>query len=360
MRVMGFPGRYIQGAGALRSLGPILRELGFRTPLVLSDDVVERALSDEVPGALERSGLPYRRLRFSGECTREAIDEAAAATRSAGADIVIALGGGKTIDTSKGVARKLGCGLAVAPTVASNDSPTSRLIVIYDDSHRLVAVDSLARNPDVVLVDTAVVAHAPVRFFRAGIGDAVSKRYEVAQCTMAGGANFFQGAPPEIATVLANRCHEVIVQQGEAAIAAVERNEVTHDVESVIEATVLLSGVGFESGGLSVSHALLRGLSSLPRASSSLHGEQVAYGTVVQMLLEERPERELSEHRELLRRLGLPRTLSELGVGEVSAAEVARIAELTMAAPYIGNFQRRLTAAEIARAIARAEAPGAR
>lgn len=360
MRVMGFPGRYVQGPGAIGSLGELARESGCRAPMVLCDDVVERALGERVPKALAGASLPYSRLRFAGECTHGAIDEGAAQAAAAGADLIIGLGGGKTIDTAKGIARQLGCRLMIAPTVASNDSPTSRLIVIYDASHRLVEVQLMARNPDVVLVDTQVVVEAPQRFFRAGIGDALSKRYEAAQCASAGGLNFFGGTPPDTAGVLANRCHDVIVERGEQALADVARRCVTPDVESVIEATVLLSGLGFESGGLSISHALLRGLSALPAAAASLHGEQVAWGTIVQLVLEERPAHEQRAHRELLLRLGLPDSLGALGFGALSAEEIRQVATLTVAAPYITNFSRPLTADDIARAIEQAESAAAR
>jgi glycerol dehydrogenase len=358
MRIIGFPGRYVQGPGALDALGALAAELGASRPVVVSDDAVEAAVGATVTDSLARAGLVARRLRFEGECTREAIDALAAQARDAAADLVIALGGGKALDTGKGIARALGLRLAVAPTVASNDAPTSRLIVRYDASHRLVGVDYLARNPDLVLVDTEAIVRAPVRFFRAGLGDALSKRYEAAQCARAGGTNFFGGTPPDTAGVLAERCHRAIVELGEAALADVARHRTTPAVESVVEATVLLSGLGFESGGLSVSHALLRGLSAVPALGGALHGEQVAYGTVVQLLLEGRDAAEIDAHRGLLARLGLPATLAALGLPAPADAQLDEIAALTMAAPYIGHFQRPLDASAIAGAMRRAEAMG--
>lgn len=358
LRVIGFPGRYVQGPGALRSLGALVRELGGERPVVVSDDVVDAALGDRVPQALEAASLAATRLRFAGECTRAAIAGLSGQARDARADLVVALGGGKTIDTAKGIARTLGARLVIAPTVASNDSPTSRLIVVYDDTHRLVGVDYLARNPDLVLVDTEVIARAPVRFFRAGIGDAISKRYEAAQCARAGGLNFFGGTPPDTAGILADRCHAAIVAHGGAALEAVGRQACTAAVESVVEATVLLSGLGFESGGLSLSHALLRGFSAVPELAGALHGEQVAFGTIVQLVLEDRAAAELEAHLALLTRLGLPTTLAALGWNRVSGGQLAQVASLTMAAPYISHFQSVLTADAIARAIARADAAG--
>lgn len=357
-RVIGFPGRYVQGPGALERLGTLILELGGRRPVLVSDDVVEAALGELVPRALTQAGLEPRRLRFAGECTRAAVSDLAAQARSVDADMVIALGGGKTIDTAKGVARELGAALVVAPTVASNDSPTSRLIVLYDEAHRLIGVDYLARNPDLVLVDTSVIVQAPLRFFRAGIGDAISKRFEAAQCAAAGGRNFFGGLPPGIARVMADHCHMVIVEHGFAALQDVERRSATPAVEAVTEATVLLSGLAFESGGLSLSHALLRGLTAIPALALALHGEMVAFGSVVQLVLERRPERELLEHVALLARLGLPVTLGELGQDLLTAQELQLVGDLTLKAPYAGNFERVLGIQDVPSAVIAADALG--
>ncbi len=358
LRVIGFPGRYVQGPGALDVLGALVGELGCRRPVVISDDVVHLALEDAVPRALTHAGIEFRRLRFEGECTRAAVADMAAQARAANADMVIALGGGKTIDTAKGAARELGTALVVIPTVASNDSPTSRLIVLYDEAHRLVGVDYLARNPDLVLVDTSIIVKAPARFFRAGIGDAISKRFEAAQCGAAGGRNFFGGLPPDIARVMADRCHAVIVENGLVALRDVERHEPTPAVEAVTEATVLLSGLGFESGGLSLSHALLRGLTAVPALAAALHGEMVAFGTVVQLVLERRSKEELHQHLTLLARLQLPVTLSELGQASLTDEDLRHIGELTLKAPYAGNFERPLCIEDLKLAIIEADASG--
>lgn len=358
-RIMGFPGRYIQGPGALDALGGVLAELRLVRPVLLADAVARPAIEAAVQTTLRRQGIEPHWLFFLGECSRDAIATHAAQAEAAGADGIVALGGGKTIDTAKGVSMGKRLPIVIAPTVASNDSPTSRLIVLYDDQHRLVGVDRLPRNPDVVLVDTDVIVRAPVRFFRAGIGDAISKQMESAQCAAAGGLNFHGGRPAHTALMLARRCHQVIVEQGEAALGCVTRGVGGEPVEAVVEATVLLSGLGFESGGLSVSHALLRGFSAVPEMAGSLHGEQVAFGSFVQLLLEQVPEPALLAHRDLLRRLGLPINLAELGLADASDDALQRIAELTLEAPYIGHFTRALDAPALCAALRRADRLGA-
>lgn len=359
-RTAGFPGRYIQGSGALELLGEVARDLAASSLLMVCDDTVDRLLGESLRSRLSASGMPARRLAFRGECTRAEIEARVAEARQGGSGAVVAMGGGKAIDTGKGVAKALSAPLIVAPTVASNDSATSRLIVLYDDRHRLAGVDLLPRNPDVVLVDSLQISRAPLRFFRAGMGDALSKRFEAAQTLAAGGLNFHGGRPPAVAALFADRCYAVIRDQGPSAVAAVREGNLDESVEAVIEATVLLSGIGFETGGLSLAHALLRGLSAIPALASSLHGEAVAFGTVTQILVEcdrgQRAPAVLEEFLVLLERIGLRVSLESLGHGQLSADELAQVVATTLAAPYAAHFPPGTDADVLGQAILKADA----
>ncbi|HYD67069.1 glycerol dehydrogenase [Azospirillum sp.] len=359
IRAMGFPGRYLQGPGASAEIPALLAEFGVRAPAIVADAVVSDALLGPLSQRLQAAGLAVHPLHFPGECTAATIAELAATFRAAGADSVVALGGGKTIDTSKGIAKACGVPLVVAPSIASNDSPTSRLIVLYDEAHRVAGVELMRRNPDAVVVDTNFVVQAPVRFFRAGIGDALSKRFEAGQCAVAPDArNFFGTRPPRTAGLLADRCYDVIRGHGAEALADVAAHRTTEAVETVVEATVLLSGLGFESGGLSLAHALLRGFSAIPAMAGALHGEMVAYGTIVQLCAEQRPADEIAEFAGFVASLGLPVRLADLGWAAPDDAGLRLIAERTCAAPYIGHFQRPLDADAVRGAILEAESVG--
>ena len=121
---------------------------------------------------------------------------------------------------------------------------------------------------------------------------------------------------------------------------------------------VLLTGLGFERGGLSVSHALTRGFAALPSFAQALHGETVAFGTLVQRVLEQPGPDALRAHASLLVRLGLPATFEALGQAVLSPAELELIGAATMGVSYIGNFDRPLSAGIVAHGLAEADRLG--
>jgi len=358
-KAIGFPGRYVQGPGALTALGPLMEEFGGRVAAVLVGDNARAASGEDTRASLEGAGRSIQFLRFKGECTAPAIAEYAAQAAAFRADTIVALGGGKVIDTGKGVARTLNALLIVVPTIASTDAPTSRSIVMYDDSHRVTGVVRMRRNPDAVVVDTDIVARAPLRFFAAGIGDALSKKFEVTQCYRLGAKNFYGTPSPPVALLLAERCYATIAEFGEAACKRIESTgKPDETVERVVEATVLFSGLGFESGGLSMAHALSRGLGAHPQIGHALHGEVVAFGTIAQLLAEERPRDEVRAHVGLTRRLGLPVTLAQLGAPSIDDVAMQEIARLTCEAPYIANMSPRADQARIVEMLRAADALG--
>jgi len=337
-RAFGGPHRYLQGPGALKELAALVPLYGRRPFIVLDTamfDILRPELAAILPGGADEGQFG----RFSGECSAGQIDAMAAKAEAASSDLVIAIGGGKAIDTAKGVRILRGGGLIVVPTVASNDAPTSRLAVIYTEAHVLSEVRLMTTNPDAVVVDTEIIARAPRRFFVAGIGDALSKKFEAEQCYASGGLNFYKARPTELAVAIADQCYRVIRRDSAAALLAVDMRKPNAEFESVVEGTILLSGLGFESGGLSIAHALTRGFSAVPSLGGSLHGEQVGFGLLVQLCLEGRSDAFLADMVAFYRAVNLPTNLNELGFSGDLQQAFETIASRSIAeAPYIRQF----------------------
>lgn len=356
LRIFGGPLRYLQGPGALDQLGAQVAMLA-TSAVLISDRFVIDLVGDRVATSCQASGVQLTTCEFSGDITPAEVRRLVDQLSQIRPGVVIAAGGGKGIDVGKAVARALGAHVVTVPTVASNDAPTSKIFVLYDEDHRLLSVEHMTHNPAAVVVDTELIAAAPVKLLLAGIGDALSKKFEVERCASAGGLNIYGGLGTQAALTLADLSYRSVREHAEPAIEAVRRAQPDAHLESLVEATVLLSGLCFENGGLSVSHAMTRGLSAIAGTATALHGLQVAYGLLVQLTLEERDPEFMAELRGFYQRTGLPRSLNELGLERAANDnEIETIARLTMTAPHVRNFPNTLNTARIATAMRAVEA----
>jgi len=354
IKVYASPERYVQGPGALDKLGEYARVFSDSAILVIGR-TAQSQHGQRIAEIFKQSNVRLRQILFAGEITRAAIDVMVAGSGDAQAGIVIAMGGGKVLDAGKAVALRLRLPYITVPTIASNDSPASHLAIIYNDQHAVVAVERLARMPEVVLVDTALIAASPVHFLRQGIGDAISKKFEVEGCWQGGGKNFFGTRPLRTATAIADGCYRILRTHAAAAMRAVERQEVNDDLEAVVEASVLMSALAFENGGISVAHALTTGLASARGAAKASHGEQVAYGLLVHLAAEERTDAFIVDLIGFYREIGLPVMLAELGMSDPTSDEINEIARLAMRGGFTKNLQRPVDQALLAAAILRVE-----
>jgi glycerol dehydrogenase len=331
-RAYGGPGKYIQRAGEMARLSEHLTRLG-ENAFVLVDSFVLDKMGAELRASLAQGGPAHVVDRFGGECCAEEIERVGAAAKGAGADIVVAVGGGKTADTAKAAACDIGARIAIVPTIASTDAPCSAIAVRYSANGVYQESMFLPRNPDIVVVDSAVIARAPVRFLVAGIGDALSTWFEARSNLDTRSPNLIgKGFPIPLAGVaIAKTCHDILLRDALAAKLAVERGALTQAVENIIEANTLLSGLGFENCGVSGAHGIHDGLTILDETHGFFHGEKVAFGTLCLLMLEGRPLAEIEATAKFCRSLGLPTTLADLHLGGASKADIGRVAEAALA-----------------------------
>ncbi|WP_460030273.1 glycerol dehydrogenase [Megalodesulfovibrio paquesii] len=307
-----FPGRYIQGAGALSRLAPELGRLGGRHFILSSPHPLANLLPTLLP-RLEQDG-ELRVERFNRECTDAEIQRLLGLVRDFRADTVTAIGGGKTLDAAKAVAVQAGLPVAIVPTIASTDAPCSSICVVYTAAGVFERADILPRNPDLVLVDTAVIAKAPARFLVSGMGDALATWFEADSCRQGRGRNIAGDSSSMTGLALARLCYETVRDWGLAARTACEAGVVTPALERIVEANTLLSGLGFESGGLGAAHSIHNGLTVLPAVHRLYHGEKVAFGVLASLVLTDRPLALVDEVYTLCESLGLPTTFADLGL----------------------------------------------
>lgn len=333
LRRFAGPLSYVQGPGALDELPTLLAPYG--RALVVTDPVVQSLLGFRLSALLPSAAY----LTLDGEITAAAADALTAAAPD-GVGVVVGIGGGKAIDAGKAVSLRLGLPVVTVPTAASNDSPCSGVAAMYDDDHRLASVDKLPANPHAVVVDTALIVGAPIRLLRSGIGDAVAKKFEARACLAGTGVTALGTRPLLIGSAIADACYAVLREHAVQAVGDAQAGRITPAFEVTVEACVLMSGLGFENGGLSLAHSLTRGL--MVAAPNATHGEHVAWGTLVQLAVEGAPDAELDDLRGFLTAVGLPTTLG--GLGACAPRNTDQIVQATMRAPHLTNLSIPITA----------------
>lgn len=321
------PTKYVQGEDELLNLGYFVRTFGKKALLIAHKDDVARVKA-KLDATAEKYKAEFITADFTGECSRQEVARLQALAKANKCSCTIGLGGGKAIDTAKCVAQ--GEALIIVPTIAATDAPTSHSAVLYTPDGAFDDYAYFKQSPSVVLIDTTVIANAPVRFLVSGMGDALSTYFE-ARANVQSYGNVNAGLPcganrakgtllargTKTAFALASLCYETLLADGYKAKLACEGNVVTPALENIVEANILLSGLGFESGGLAAAHAIHDGLTVLEETHRYYHGEKVAFGTLCQLVLENAPDEEINQVIGFCLEVGLPVCLADIGVEDI-------------------------------------------
>ena len=327
-RAFGSPSRYIQGRCELENLREYTDAYGKKV-FILVDTFFFKEYKEKFEAMYAGGDSTVIVEEFSGEITAEKIDEIAEGLRAFGPEVVAGMGGGKTMDTAKAVSDIFKAVTVIIPTTASTDAPTIGLSVIYTETGEHVGPRHYVKNPDLVLLDTDIISKAPVRFLIAGMGDALATFIETRANLQSHSPNYVgKGFCSTIAVgAIAEACHKTILEKGARARRAAERGLCTIDVEDVIEANTLLSGLGVQKSSCAGAHSIAEGITVLPACQKLLHGEVVAFGILVQLMIEGRPNEEIEEIYAFFREVGLPSTFADLGLENVTDEEIMSVAE---------------------------------
>jgi len=319
-----FPGKYVQGQGAISELPAVLETLGKRGMILASNSVINKVLPSSGLGSTQKGILIEP---FGGECCEEVLTRISGVVREMRADVLVGMGGGKTIDTAKIAADRASIPVIVVPTIASTDAPTSGCAVLYTKEGVFSSVIYQRTNPAAVLVDTSIIAQAPVRFLVAGMGDALSTWFEARSCERTGSMNECGGTSTMAGLRIAALCYELLLADGVQAMKDCDDHIVTPALERIVEANILLSGLGFESAGLASAHSIHNGLTALEETHNYYHGEKVAFGVLAGLHLTNASAEEIERVYGFCEDVGLPTTLADIGLKNVSRERLMIAAE---------------------------------
>lgn len=354
--IIASPSRYIQGKGEMKNLCTYAENYGSNL-FVLTSPSGRKRVEPAISAGQGDANITYE--VFNGECCMTEINRVMDMCEKAGSEVVVGIGGGKIHDTAKAVAYYMKKPVIIVPTIASTDAPCSALSVIYSDDGVFEKYLFLPASPNMVLVDTDVVSKAPERLLVAGMGDALATYFEARACKQSDASNCVGGKITLAAMALAELCYETLLDEGIDAMLAVRENICTKAVEHIIEANTYLSGIGFESGGLAGAHAIHNGLTAIPETHELYHGEKVAFGTLVQLVLEGADQDEIQEVLGFCQEAELPTTLADLGIKEVKEEQIMEVARLACSPDdTLGNMPFEVTPEDVYAAILAADALG--
>ena len=353
--VLRSPGIYFQMPGATAHLSKYIGMFGKNALLVSTIGSFER-YGEHLLDAVD-DDLTVVSVIVGRETTVDAIDKVVSEFKKFECDLVVGFGGGKTLDTARAAADAIGCPLIIIPTVASNDAPCSALSVIHDEGGAVIELRTTKRNPDVVLVDTDILIAAPERLFVAGMGDALATYFEANACRKSGAMTLAGSTSSDISLTLSKLCFDTLINHGVSAIHAVRTGMANDDFDRVIQASIYLSGIGFESGGVAAAHAINDGFSECPEAAHLYHGEIVGFGTLSMLMLEEADHELINTVLDFMYEVGLPITFEQLGI-EPTDDLLRRVADAACTKSVMGNMPFTVTPADVIRAMLKADLTG--
>lgn len=311
---INMPSNYIQERGAISKICTYFQQLMKDNVLILMDEFSYNNIKDKVTEGFTECNINYIVEVFKGECCMENINAIIEKSNINNIKCIIGIGGGKVLDAAKAVGNYGDLKYIMVPTSASTDGPCSKISVLYENDGTFKEYINLHSNPYGVIVDTEIIANAPVRLLKAGIGDALSTYFE----TEAG----YEGDIEKkgfsdislTARVLSRECFDIIINNAYLAVQAVENKEVNEALERVIEAIIYLSCVGFENGSLAAAHSIANALTTTSKYNNFMHGEKVAFGTIVQLILENKEWELVNKIRNLCREINLPYNAKQMGI----------------------------------------------
>ena len=217
--------------------------------------------------------------------------------------VLVAVGGGKTLDVAKQAGARADVDVVCIPTTLANDGFGSPIVSLTDS--RGVRQSIGCTMPAAVIVDLDVVKAAPSQMLSAGLADVVSNVTAVLDWRLAvreHGELF-----DTVAAVTARGAADSVLQ--------LQGLETPQDLRALAEG-LLLSGLAMAVAGTSrpcsgSEHLISHALDELLGGHARLHGAQVALGTMIALAAHGCEGRDI---RALFRRCGTPVNPADIGL----------------------------------------------
>lgn len=306
--------QYSIGKGAIQNLNDICARYG-KKALVIGGKTALEKTEENIKDSLEKTNIKIADfIWYGGECSFSNIEMLKEKAENLNVDILIGVGGGKALDTTKAVGENTRLPVITVPTIASTCAATTMLSVIYEDSGDFNSIYLLNNPPVHILIDTEIIAKSPTKYLWAGIGDTIAKYYELEATTK----NKILNHSVNMGKNLSIMCVNPLIEYGARAIEDNNKGLTSLQLEESILNIIITTGivsmvVGEENNG-ACAHGLFNALTSLEHIEKNhLHGEVVSYGVLVMLMLDNQ-EKEVEKLYPFYKKINLPTSLKDLEI----------------------------------------------
>ena len=321
-------GRYISDQNASAYLGQELKLLSVKKAYLMGGKRALEAALPKLEPSLKEEGIPYQVAEFSGYCTYESAQYHAEKMKTEGCDCIVAIGGGRCIDTAKAAAEMVSCPLGTIPTQVATCVSCTNMAIMYEVSGKYIGPMYPKRPIAFTLADYEILSKAPIRYIASGIADSMAKYPEL---------RFSQRGTPDCASVddaalqasygMSISTWDILMTNGWQAYQDNKNGQVSNPLTAVINTNLVTTGVisGLARGSkqLAMAHAVYNNSTTVfPEAwRNYLHGEIVSVGILLQEYYNNAPEEEIAAYVKLAKSMNVPVCLKDIGV-EGTAAEL--------------------------------------
>lgn len=253
---------------------------------------------------------------FGGESSYENVEILKKNSRVQKADMIFAVGGGRSVDTCKTLCDQTGQPIFTFPTIASNCAGITAVSVMYDVNHVFKELYFPKKPAAHCFINTKIIAEAPSNYIWAGIGDALSKQYE---CTFSSRGDELDHTNL-LGVDISRNCVEPLLRYGKKAYEDAKDHIVSYELEQVILNILITTGLVsvfvINDYNSCLAHSIYYGCTVLEKIEKNhFHGEVVSYGVLVMLTCDKQFEERDRVYR-FNKSIGLPTSLADIEVEE--------------------------------------------
>lgn len=301
---------YTLGDNAFEKFNEVCQSLG-KNYIIIGGKTALEVSYDKLVSYVSEDFSLIDKVVYGTECCEERVLELYDEYKEQNIDFVVGVGGGKALDTAKYFAKMIDKPVVTVPTIASTCAASSALSVIYTKEHAFSKFVYYKKPAYHCFIDTEIIAKAPYKFLRAGIGDTLAKHYEV-EFSQRGKKLDYSS---ELGLTISEMCNKPLMRYAKEALEACKKNETCDELEQVILAIIITTGmvsmlINPDYNG-AMAHALFYGLTEIGGFEEKfLHGDVVGYCTAVQLAVDNNIE-EAKRIVEFLKSINIETTLAQ-------------------------------------------------